>query len=210
MPKISLEELTRIAGEIERTPSEERGDISNAEFAWLYKSGQPLQQLKRQTGEIAGLFMMDGSGIVFEDYSGTDAVANIHNHPSGNMQFTLEDINALLGGVTRGKNLKYSLIASTNTGKVNGFYELEYAGKRANAAALMEANNDIYRAHLGKKYDFLDKHPEVRAQMKIGESILSPQEYHTMVTEAMTASSIVGRARPLTGYLFADKRFVPE
>lgn len=208
MSEILLEELTRIARDIEKTPSEERGNISNAEYAWLYKAGEPLQQLKRQKGEIAGLLMMGGGGIVFEDYQKTNALAHVHNHPSGNMQPTLEDLNVLLGGVIRGQNLTFSLIASTNTGTVAGFYELKYTGERANAAPLIEGNNDIYRAHLRGKYDLLEKNPKLKAKMTIGESILSQQEYQAMVAEAMTASSIVGRPRPLDGYRFENKRFV--
>lgn len=210
MSEISLEELTKLAKEIERTPSEERGDISNTEFAWLYTPGEPLQQLKRQKGEIAGLLMMGGGGIVFEDYSGTNAVAHVHNHPSGNMQPTLEDLNVLLGGVKRSENLRFSLIASTNSGRVRGFYELGYTGERANVVALMEGNNDIYRAYLERKYDFLDRNPEVRARMRVGDSILLPQEYHAMVAEAMNTSSIVGRPRPLNGYRFENNKFVPK
>ena len=210
MSSIPLEELARIGSEIESTPPEERGDISNVEFAWLYTPRKPLQLLKRQTGEIASLLMMGGSGIVFEDYSETSATAHVHNHPSGNMQPTLEDLNVLLGGVARGENLSFSLIASTHLGIVTGFYELEYNGERANVAALMEGNKNIYRAHLARKYDLLDRNPELRAKMSVGDSILSPQEYNAMVSEAMTSSSIVGRPRPLNGYRFKNWRFVSK
>lgn len=210
MSNISLEELTRIAREIERTPPEKRGNISNAEFIWLYTPGKPLQQLKRQKGVIAGLLMMGGSGIVFEDYSRTSAIAIIHNHSSGNMQPSLEDLNVLSGGVIRGENLRFSLIASTNLGIVTGFYELKYTGARANAAALIKGNNDIYRAHVDRKNEFLERNPEILSKMKLGDSILSSEEYRNMVSEAMAASTIIGRPRPLSGYRFENLRFVPE
>lgn len=208
MSRISLEELTRIGSEIESMPSEGRRDISNVEFAWLYVSGKPLHLLKRQTGELALLLMMDGNCVVFEDYSETSAIAHVHNHPSENMQPSLEDLNVLLRGAAQNKNLSFALIASTNSGIVTGFYELQYIGERANAAALLKGNLDIWRRHLISKYDVLEKNPELRAKMSIGDSIFSLQEYNTMVSEAMTSSSIVGTARPLNGYRFEPWRFV--
>lgn len=200
----------RIGREIERTPPEERRDISNVEFAWLYTPGKPIQQLKRQTGEIASLLMIGGNGFVSEDYSGTSAIAHIHNHPCGNMQFTLEDLNVLLGGVVRGENLSFSLIASTRSGIVSGFCELEYKGKRADATSLIEGNNQIYRVHLKRKYDLLERNPGLKAQMRMGDGVLSPEEYSTMVSEARTSSFIICRPRPLKGYRFENLRFIPE
>lgn len=210
MSKTSLGELTRIAREIERTSPEERGNISNAEFAWLYTPRKPLQQLKIQKGEIAGLLMMGGSGFVSEDYSGTSTIAHIHNHPGGNMQPSLEDLNVLLGGVVRCKNLSFALIASTRSGTVTGFYELEYKGERVNTAALIECNNDIYRKHLGRKYDLLHRNPELQNQMKIGSRVLSRQEYHAMVSDAMASSFIVGSPLPLKEYRFENWKFIPK
>ncbi len=208
MSSISLEELIRIKDEIKSSPPDDRGDISNVEFAWLYTPRKPLHHLKIQTNETADLFQMGGNGVVFEDYSGTNAVAIVHNHPSGYMMPSMEDLNVLLRGVAQNKNLSHELIASSELGRVTGFYELQHTGKRSKAFALMRSNLNIYCKHLTRKYNFLKKNPELHAKMKIGDRILSLEEYNSMVSEAMNSSSIIGRAHPLNGYKFENWRFV--
>jgi len=210
MADISLRELNRIAREIEASPPDERGDVSKVEFNWLYTPGEPLHPLKKQEGDMAKFFMRFMSCFVTENFSRTDATTHVHNHPSGNVKPTLEDLNLLLGGASRNKNLSAALIASTRSGAVKGFYELNYNGKRSKAASSIESNLDIYRVYLNRKYDLLKRNPELRAKMNIGENVLSPTEYFAMVSEAMDSSYITGRPRPLKSYRFENWGFVPE
>lgn len=206
---ISLEELIKIASEINDTSTSDRGDLTNAEFAWLYTPGEKLQPLRSQAGQAAQLLMLE-STFVMEAFTNTDALAVIHNHPGGTLSPSLEDINVLLRAAADNEKLDYALIAATDTGKVTGFYELKYLADRSKARDLMARNIELYRNHLHRKYEWLDQHPEVRDQMAVGDSILSSDEYTELVREAMSGSSVVGRAQPLAGFRVEKDRFVPD
>lgn len=206
---INLEELNKIAAEINNTPPCSRGNIAIAEFGWLYFPRQQLQPLKVQTNVLAQLMMREGA-FVMEAFSGTDAIAVVHNHPGGEISPTIEDINVLLRAAADNEKLDYALIAATDSGEVTGFYELQYLGERLKARDLIQKNNDLYKDRLMKKWKWLDQHPEIMAKMSVGDSVLSPDDHRQLGQNAMAGSLVVGRARPLNGFRFENAHFVPD
>ncbi|MBM3209258.1 hypothetical protein FJZ40_03115 [Candidatus Shapirobacteria bacterium] len=138
---ISAEDLSAIATDINNTP-DDRGTIATREFGWLFTPGIPLQPLKPLAGELASLFMREGA-FVSEPFSGTNAVAYVHNHNCGNVSPTITDVNGLLAAVEGNGRLKYSLIAATDSGRVGGFYELEYCGEQSQAGDFIKRNNEL-------------------------------------------------------------------
>jgi len=211
MPSITLDELTEIARQIEGTPSDKFGDISKAEFGWLYTPGKPLRQLKKGTLNIDSPasqvmnFMMGGGGALFQEaYTGTDAIAHLHNHPSGYMVPSLSDINSFLKTLADNLRLSFELIASTVNGKVNGFYQLEYLGKREDARSLVAGNDERMRRACSERQRFSEKNPGLFTP---GRDIFTLGEYVRFSLEAMGSSNIVGAPRPLTGHEFKDWKF---
>ncbi|KKS12624.1 hypothetical protein A2617_03160 [Candidatus Daviesbacteria bacterium RIFOXYD1_FULL_41_10] len=206
---LSLEELNRIAVEINNTSPNSYGDIAHAEFGWLYFPGRPLQPLKSRTDNIIAVaFMSVGSAFFPEAFSGTDAIAVVHNHPNGHISPSIEDVNWLLDSVAENGKLKYELIAATNLEKVTGFYELQFLGERSKTRDLIQKNKDLSADRIRKKREWLDQHPEIKRKMLPGQYFLSPAEHNQLAKDAIAGSLIVGRARPLSGFRLEKDHFV--
>lgn len=206
---ITQEDLARIAGEINIMPPSDRGDLTTAEFGWLYSPGRHIQSLEvKKDLSILGKLMMKGNAFIPDEIIDTDAIATIHNHPPGT-EPSFEDVNFLLKTAAKNRDLRYELIAATDSGKVSGFYELKFTGDRSKALDLVKKNNALYIERIMMKRDWLSKHPEEEAKLLVGDSVFSLSELGQLAEDAMDMSSVNMRIRPLNGFVFRDHHFVP-
>ena len=207
---IPLEELIRIKKEIEGTAVNEKS-VANREFSWLYRKDKPLELMKiiSTTPESSALQML-GVGIEFEDYENTDALAHLHNHPSGLMVPTVGDNACFLRSIKRNKDLKYELIASSKGGFVNGFYVLEYEGDRNDANDNLTRLEKCFRKHVEDRNKEMSDFPERFEHIGVGDSIFTLEEYTAISLEIMELIKARHYAVALPGFKFSDWQFLPE
>ena len=138
--------------QIEATRLSDDLGIGEREFAWIYRPGKPIKILPEP--EYRGLaFLLAGAtnknAVEFTPPKNTPATALIHNHPSSNVTPSYEDTVNFLRLMGTNPKLKYSIIAATRGGEVNGFLEMTYTGERS--AIPLEAITDFYGALCEKR-----------------------------------------------------------
>lgn len=118
--------------QIEATKAVEGLGIGEREFAWVYGVDRPIELLPESKG-LATLFARGSNRNVIEFIPprDTDATTFIHNHPSSNVTPSYEDTVTFLSLMATNPKLKYSVIAATKGGEVNGFLEMVYTGERS-------------------------------------------------------------------------------
>ncbi len=155
------------------------------------------------------VFQLSGMMSVYTSPKETDAIAHIHNHPSGYVLPSFEDINTFLH-LLRYSSIKYALIAATSNSVVSGFYCLEYHGDKTATMKLIQANRKFNERIIRERHRAIEAYPKEFTHLRIGDSIFSFDEQITMVLERMEKNHITHYPLPLPGYKFQDRRFVKE
>ena len=210
-----MEELLRIKREIEETPADDYGTIASAEFAWLYRPGKPLEPLEKVNSQGAAMLTasarrMGGNIVVARGYSDTDAVAEIVNHPSGVVHPSIDDINSLLGGISRNQQLYIHLIPATKSGIVTGFYELAYTGERSDIGRLVGLPEQMRTERYEARSREFKEHPGRFPHLRIGSPLLSADEVMVLIQDIMESCNLEGVATPIPGYKFDNWQFFPD
>jgi hypothetical protein len=199
--------LNRIALEISHAPPTDRGTIVTAEFGWFYIPNQPLFSIKSHDSDMSLPLMRNGAFIA-EPLSVRGATSFIHNHYTGHMTPSIEDVMTFFSLAHKNQKLTSALIASTNTGQVAGFYELRYVGKHSEVHHHTQEIEHFYRMKIAEKWEWLHKHPKILESMEPGQPIFNLEEGTQLGQDAMNLSSVIGIAHPFDGYTFSNWRFV--
>jgi len=211
IPDIPLEELVRIKKDIEGTKLKNGRSTSDTEFSWLYRLSQPLEILERiATSPESSALQIIGVGAESPDYTNTDALAHIHNHPSGLVIPTNGDISYFLRSIQRNQDLRYELIASTSEGVVSGFYVMEYTGDRESISKKLTQLDKCFQGHAKKRKKEMEDFPDSFLHIGVGDSIFTQEEYAKISLELMELAGVKHYAVAIPSYKFQDWQFIKE
>ena len=200
-------DLMELKYQIESTKSEEGLYVGEREFAWIYEPNCPIKRLK----EIDSLNSSVNGGhkhaVHAEIPSNTNALARIHNHPSGDVSTNYTDIDGFLKFIQLNPHLRFDLIASTEGGSVTGYSIMTYFGRVSEARALCKRIEQMYQTYCDLRHREIEEHPE-RFNIKWGEDIFSIDEQRNMALEMLPLSKIAENLFPMPGYKSEGWKFV--
>lgn len=194
---MNLRQLRELKPQIEHTKSEEGLGVGEKEFAWVYEPGKPIKRLKEI--ESPQIYFLGGHKhcVIIKTPLNTNAVAKVHNHPTGEMYPNYSDIKAFLNFVEFNPRLRFSLAAATEGGIVSGYYVMTYRGRCSEAQSTREKIKQVYVEQICKR-------------LKSGH----PEKYNLPDWEVQTAlmlmekSDITGKLIPIPGYKPKEWGFV--
>ncbi|MDO8511345.1 MAG: hypothetical protein Q7S55_04210 [Nanoarchaeota archaeon] len=196
-------EYSILKEQIEATTSLDGLSVGEREFAWIYIPGKPIKILPECRG-LATLFAGGSNTNVIEFIPPKDtyATAFIHNHPSSNVTPSYEDTVTFLSLMATNQKLKYSIIAATKGGKVNGFLQMTYTGERS--AIPLEAITTFYGSLCEKRQNEIR---EGRYQGIWGECIFSLDELRKIDTNIIAMAGLQLHFVAMPGYKRQDFKF---
>lgn len=204
-----FEELLKIKTQIESTKSESGLGIGDKEFAWSYESEQGLKCLEERCS-LSGLLLGGPEHAVeYVAPTNTNATVLIHNHPGGDVSPSYWDLISFLSSVSGNSRMRYSLIASTERGRVSGYLVMAYIGRRARASALKRKISKRYNDLCNLRQQEIRTSPE---EVRWGENIFTVDERRKISLELRSTEVYGGKITeelvPMPGYQSKRYRFV--
>ncbi len=170
-----MEYLLEIKPQIEATFAENGMGVGEREFIWIYGPGKPLERLRKVHGFYSLLARgrdFKHGGEFIEPFN-TQAIALVHNHPSGNMIPSYSDIEGFIRCVPHNLRLKYEVIASTEGAEVRGYCVMTYDGETPEAAALRERMARMYIDKCELRQKEIGEHMERFPNLTLGKSVFT-------------------------------------
>jgi hypothetical protein len=202
---MNYRELLEVKPQIESTATKHGIGVGSREFAWIYEPPESLQRLEEYAGPF--LFETPDTFVSFLLPENTEATAYVHNHPTGDVIPTFDDMEGFLRMVRDNDSLRYGVICSTKGGFVSGYFLMFYYGETSEVDSIRRNNSHAYNSVYDKLHDEFRRNPNAKLW---GADLLTIDEQRRLDMKILSQSKISVSIAPLPGFRFEDFKFLRE
>jgi len=198
---LTIDDYLRIKQEIEQFSPGDGRTISDSEFNWTYHPNTGLTRLKEYDDPSEVEFLKGKAAFLsrFEFPRGTNAVAHMHNHPSGSAIPSYADLENLLKFTLLNEG-RHMAIAATKKGIVSGYFEAEYAGEKHQLLGVMLVPRSYNKTMCENRIHDVKSNPDKYPHIKPGLPIFDQNELAKIAREIMSQCHITYKLIQMPGY----------